>query len=44
LFTHLKDDINIRKWSVIGAGSVLINNAEENSMYVGIPGKIIKKF
>jgi acetyltransferase-like isoleucine patch superfamily enzyme len=39
----LKDNINLGRWSVIGAGSVLLSNAKEFSTYVGIPAKFKKR-
>jgi acetyltransferase-like isoleucine patch superfamily enzyme len=36
------DCINIAPGSVIGAGSVVINDTEENSVSVGVPAKIVK--
>jgi len=38
-----KDRIKIGKWSVIGAGTVIIRDVSEFSMYVGVPGKLKKK-
>ena len=32
-----KEKISIGKWSIIGAGSVLINNVKSFSLYVGNP-------
>ena len=34
--------IKIGKWSIVGAGSVVIKNAPDNSTVVGNPGKVIK--
>ena len=36
-------NIKIGKWCVIGAGAVIINDIPDNSLVVGVPGKIIKK-
>jgi len=41
--TVTKQDIHIGKWSVVGAGTVLINDVQNKSTYVGVPGKL-KKF
>lgn len=35
-------DVNIGKNCIIGAGSVVLNNIPDNSVVVGVPGKIIK--
>lgn len=39
----MKHGISIGKWCVIGAGSVVITNIPDNSMYVGVPAKFKKK-
>lgn len=36
-------NIIIGKWCVIGAGAVVTKNIPDNSLVVGVPGKIIKK-
>ena len=36
------DCINVATGSVIGAGSVVLNDTEENSVSVGVPAKIVK--
>jgi len=41
--TVTKDELRIRKWSIIGAGTVLIKNVPEYALYVGVPGKLKKK-
>jgi len=33
---------NIGKWSIIGAGCVVINDVPENTTMVGVPGKVIE--
>lgn len=38
-----KEKIRVGKWSIIGAGTVLIENALDSSVYVGIPGKLKRK-
>lgn len=38
-----KEKIKIGKWSIIAAGTVLLNNVPSYSMYAGIPGKLKKK-
>ena len=35
-------NIKIGKWCVIGAGAVIIKDVPDNSLVVGVPGKIIK--
>lgn len=35
--------INIGKWSIIGAGSVITKDVPDNSLVIGIPGKIKNK-
>ena len=35
--------IRIGKWSTIGAGTVLIDDVPDHSLYVGVPGKFKKK-
>jgi sugar O-acyltransferase (sialic acid O-acetyltransferase NeuD family) len=37
------DRIEIGRWSIIGAGAVLIENVQEFSLYVGVPAKLKKK-
>jgi len=39
----MKQGISIGKWCVIGAGSVVINDIPDYSMYVGVPAKFKKK-
>lgn len=41
--TTTKENISIGKWSVIGAGTVLLTDVPDSSLYVGIPGKLKKK-
>jgi len=41
--TTTKDMLTIGRWSIIGAGTVLIKNVQEYSMYVGVPGRLKKK-
>jgi sugar O-acyltransferase (sialic acid O-acetyltransferase NeuD family) len=41
--TTMKQGIKLGKWSIIGAGSALITDVEEFSLYVGVPGKLKKK-
>jgi len=41
--TVMKQNIEIGKKCVIGAGTVLINNVPDNSLFVGVPGKLKKK-
>jgi len=41
--TTTKENISIGKWSVIGAGTVLLEDVSDLSMYVGVPGKLKKK-
>jgi sugar O-acyltransferase (sialic acid O-acetyltransferase NeuD family) len=38
----LKHNIILERWSVIGAGSVLLSNTKEFSIYVGVPAKFKK--
>jgi acetyltransferase-like isoleucine patch superfamily enzyme len=33
----------IKSRSIIGANSVITSNVEENSIYIGVPGKLLKK-
>ncbi len=39
----IRDDINIAKGNFIGAGSVVVKNTEEDSLYMGVPAKRIKE-
>lgn len=41
--TITKDELRIGKWSIIGAGTVLIKNVPEYALIVGVPGKLKKK-
>lgn len=41
--TTTKENISIGKWSIIGAGTVLLADVPDLSMYVGVPGKLKKK-
>lgn len=41
--TVTREKITIGKWSVIGAGTVLIDNVPSFSLFVGVPGKLKKK-
>ena len=41
--TTMKQKIKIGKWSIIGAGTALIEDVREFSMYVGVPGKLKKE-
>lgn len=41
--SSLKQYIAIGKNVIVGAGSVLISDIEDNSIVVGVPGKVIKK-
>ena len=34
-----RDKIKIGKWSIIGAGTVIIKDAKQFSLYIGVPGK-----
>ena len=36
-------NINIGKWCIIGAGAVVIKDVPDNSMVIGVPGRIIKR-
>lgn len=36
-------NIKIGKWCVIGAGAVVVSNIPDNSLVVGVPGKVIKQ-
>lgn len=36
-------NVTIGKWCVIGAGSLITKNIPDNSLVVGVPGKVIKK-
>jgi len=38
-----QEKIKIGKWSKVAAGTVLLNNVPDYSMYVGIPGRLKKK-
>lgn len=38
-----KENISIGKWSVIGAGTVLLADVPDLSLYVGVPGKLKRK-
>lgn len=40
--TVTKEDTKIGKWSIIGAGSVVVNDVKANSAYKGIPSKFYK--
>jgi len=40
----MKQQIKIGKWSVIGAGTTLIDDVPDYSLYVGVPGKLKKKY
>lgn len=42
LNSSIKECIKIGENSIIGAGSVVINNIEDNAVYVGNPAKIIR--
>ena len=37
------EKITVGEWSVVGAGTVLVKNVPEFSLYVGVPGKLKKK-
>ena len=39
---NIIDKIHVGEWSIIGAGSTVINDVPPNSTVVGIPGKVIK--
>jgi len=41
--TTTRENISIGKWSVIGAGAVLVTDVPSASLYVGVPGKLKKK-
>jgi len=41
--TAMKEKIRIGKWAIVGAGTALISDVPENSLYVGVPGKLKKK-
>lgn len=41
--TITKEKISVGKWSIIGAGTVLITDVPDGSLYVGVPGKLKKK-
>ena len=41
--TITNEKINVGKWSVIGSGSVIIKHIPDNSLVIGIPGKIKRK-
>ena len=43
LGSKIIDHIIINKNNIIGAGSVVVKNTDENSMYLGIPAKKVKK-
>jgi len=38
----IKEKIKIGQWSVVGMGSVVINDVLASSTYVGVPAKKIK--
>lgn len=38
----IKQNITIGKWSIVGAGAVVINDVPDNVVVVGNPAKIIK--
>ena len=39
----VRDDIKIGKWSVVGIGSVIGNDVKPHSLYLGNPGRIVRK-
>ena len=39
----VKQDITIGKWSVVGAGAVVVNNVPDNAVVVGNPARILNK-
>ncbi|WP_313101161.1 acetyltransferase [Epilithonimonas sp.] len=39
----VKQDITIGKWSVVGAGAVVVNNVPDNAVVVGNPARILIK-
>jgi sugar O-acyltransferase (sialic acid O-acetyltransferase NeuD family) len=39
----LKEGISIGKWCIIGAGSVVLNDVPDYTMYAGVPAKFKKK-
>lgn len=41
--TVTKQGISIGQWTIIGVGTVLIDDAKEKCVYVGLPGKIKKR-
>ncbi|MDE1769758.1 MAG: acetyltransferase [Thaumarchaeota archaeon] len=41
--TVTKEKISIGKWCIIGAGTVLISDVPDKSLFVGVPGKQKKK-
>jgi len=38
----MKQQINIGKWSIVGAGAALIDDVPDNSLVAGVPGKVKK--
>lgn len=36
------EKLTLGKWSIIGAGSTIVNDVPENTTVVGVPGKVIK--
>ena len=36
----IKDEIKIGKWTKIGAGTILIDDADSKKTYVGVPGVV----
>ena len=39
----MNQNIRIGKWSIIGSGTILIEDVPEYSLYVGVPGKLKKR-
>lgn len=39
----VKQDITIGKWSVVGAGAVVVNNVPDNAVVVGNPARLLIK-
>ena len=39
----VKNGLNIKKNTIIGAGSLIIKNCKSNSIYFGYPAKMIRK-
>jgi acetyltransferase EpsM len=39
----IKQNITVGKWSVVGAGAVVVKDVPDNVVVVGNPGRIIKK-